>query len=213
MTDIITRQLSSLQKISTLIAAARGSGNAMLRADKEFGPYAKADGNLSEADTAELAQEVADLLESLPGCALPLVVSADAALTEVRLAGVRIDNIGIEESLADFAILETALQNISAGDAQQYLFGPEGRLLPQAADQMIIARSPAEAALKYAMTKIGFTEIQSLDPACAAIDAERTEMRTQSDWKKLDTLAHLEEGCIHLNEVLASRDASPEPSL
>lgn len=213
MTDIITRQFSSLHKISALLAAARGSGNAMLRVDKEFGPYARADGKLSEADATELAQEVSDLLEILPGCALPLVISADAALTEVRLAGVRIDNIDIEEALADFAILESALQNISAGDAEQYCIGPAGRLTPQTADQMIIARSPEEAVLKYAMTKIGFTEIQALDPACAAIDAERTEMRTQGDWKKLDTLAHLKEGCVHLNEALASRDASPEPSL
>ena len=159
-----------------------------------------------------MARNMREQLTTLPISAFPVMISATPVGPEIYLGGARTHEIEIEDVLEDFTIIEEAMLDVPRGEETAYAVGAAGYLSASGQSTSVIATSPLEAMMKYAMTKVALNDMTEIRADNPDVKADFLEMRSRHDWSRHDVSGLFQQACDHLNDVLRRRDAEFAPS-
>jgi len=202
----LARGRELLIELAAAVTRGRGDQNATLSLSQDSTWKAIGLENSTDADVRLMVQNMREQVGALPIPAFPVIISATPVGTDIYLGGVRVHEIEIEDVLEDFTIVEEALLDVPRDEDTGYSIGLAGRLEPSGANTSVVATSPLEAVMKFAMTKVALNDKDEIHADDPDVKASLLEMRSRHDWSRHDVSALFEQACDHLNAVLRNRD-------
>ncbi|MBW3243724.1 hypothetical protein KUV57_13710 [Epibacterium sp. DP7N7-1] len=210
MNSGLTRGVELILELADAVARVRGNQNATLNLSSDSSFHSIGLEKTTDRDLSVMVQNMQEQVNCLPVTAFPVMISVTPAGTDLYLGGACIHESELEDTLRDFSIVEDALLDVPRGQETSYAIGLSGRLNPNTRHSSIIATSPLEAVMKFAMTKVALSEMEEILADDQDVKATDMEMRSRHDWARYDFASLFDQACQRINAVI--RDSDPELS-
>ncbi len=155
-----------------------------------------------------IIHDMETLQKALPPVAYPVVFTRIDGIMTLRLAGIEVLEPELADMINDMSLIQKSLPVSNFDNQEAFSFGKINKLRPGAAELTVMAHSPIEAVMKFIITRVPISEMNTMPLRHPDIDYKAYEMRSQKDWSPVPFADAYFFACKYLTATLVTHALS-----